>query len=571
MLQCTDWELKNCRRKPLLQVRVPRESIPFDVVIVGAGPAGLAAACRLGQLAARCGTELAVCVVEKGSEVGAHIISGAVMEPRALGELFPDWRERDAPVRVDVASERMLWLLRGGRGVTVPALLVPRSMRNEGNYIVSLGEVCRWLSRQAEDLGCDVLTGTAATEILYDAQGRVAGVATGAMGIGRDGQAKPNVEPGYELKARYVMFAEGCRGSLVKQLEDRFDLRAGRDPQHYGLGLKEIWQVPQAQHRRGEVLHTVGWPLNDATDGGGFLYHADAGQLYVGFVVALSYRNPYLSPFEEFQRWKLHPRIRPFLEGGQRIAFGARAVNKGGLQALPKLTVPGGLLVGCDAGLLNPAKIKGSHTALKSGMLAAEAVFEAFAGGDEGGADLAAYPDKLRASWLWDELHAARNFAPGIAKLGTLLGGAAAFAEQNLLRGHSPLTLRNRKADHARLRRAADCVPIEYPKPDGIITFDRLSSVYLSNTHHEEDQPCHLHLKDPRIPVECNLPLYDEPAQRYCPAAVYEILEADSGEARLNINAANCVHCKCCDIKDPYRNIDWVPPEGGGGPNYTAM
>lgn len=549
---------------------MPREIIPFDVVIVGAGPAGLAAACRLGQLAAQTGTQLAVCVVEKGSEVGAHIISGAVLETRALEELFPDWRERDAPVRVEVASERMLWLL-GGRGIGVPAPLVPHSMRNHGNYIVSLGELCRWLSGRAEELGCDVLAGTAATEVLYDGQGRVAGVATGALGIGRDGQAKPGAEPGYELKARYVLFAEGCRGNLVKELEERFALRAACDPQHYGLGLKEIWQVPPAQHRRGEVLHTVGWPLDGATDGGGFLYHADDGQLYVGFVVALSYRNPHLSPFEEFQRWKLHPCIRRYLEGGERIGFGARTVNKGGLQSLPKLTVPGGLLVGCDAGFLNPAKIKGSHAALKSGMLAAEAVFEALAGGDEGGADLAAYPEKVRASWLWEELHAARNFAPAVAKLGTLLGGAAAFVEQNLLRNRWPLTLRNGKADHSSLRRAADCEPVDYPKPDGAISFDRLSSVYLSNTHHEEDQPCHLHLKDPRIPVERNLPLYDEPAQRYCPAAVYEIVDAGGGEARLAINAANCVHCKCCDIKDPSQNIDWVPPEGGGGPNYTAM
>ena len=547
-----------------------RETIPFDVVIVGAGPAGLAAACRIGQLAAQSGTTLSVCIVEKGSEVGSHIISGALFEPQALDELFGDWRERGAPLRVEVSAERLCWLS-AGRSISLPGPLVPRQLRNHGNYVISLGELCRWLSQQAESLGCDVLVGTAATEVLYDADGRVTGVATGPMGIGRDGKPKPNAEAGYELKARYVVFAEGCRGNLVKQLEPRFALRAECDPQHYALGLKEIWQIPSAQQRPGEVLHTVGWPLDNGTDGGGFLYHADAGQLYLGFVVALSYRNPHLSPFEEFQRWKLHPRIRRILEGGQRIGFGARAVNKGGLQSLPKLTVPGGLLVGCDAGFLNPAKIKGSHTALKSGMLAGEAVFEAITGGDPGGAELSAYEDKLRDSWVWDELRAARNFAPGVARLGTLLGGAAAFIEQNIARNRWPLTMRNRKADHATLRRANDCAPIRYPKPDGVITFDRLSSVYLSNTHHEEDQPCHLHLKDPSIPVRLNLPLYDEPAQRYCPAAVYEILGQAADEARLNINAANCIHCKCCDIKDPYQNIDWVPPEGGGGPNYTAM
>lgn len=548
-----------------------RETIEFDVVIVGAGPAGLAAACRLGQLSAQAGADLSVCVVEKGSEVGAHILSGAVLETRALDELFADWRERGAPVRVEVAGERIRWLLNDRRAVPVPSPLVPRLMRNHGNYVVSLGALCRWLAEQAEALGCDILAGTAAVDVLFDANGRVAGVVTGAFGIGRDGEPRANADPGYELKARYVLFAEGCRGNLAKSLEARFALRADSDPQHYGLGLKETWQVPAAQHGRGDILHTIGWPLDDATDGGGFLYHADDGQVYVGFVVALSYRNPHLGPFDEFQRFKQHPLIRSVLEGGQRIGFGARCVNKGGLQSLPKLTVPGGLLTGCDAGFLNPAKIKGTHTAMKSGMLAAETVFESLASGDAGGRELGGYAERVRASWVWEELHQARNFAPGLARFGTLLGGAAAFVEQNLLRGRWPATLHNRRPDHAVLTRADEAPPIHYPKPDGVISFDRLSSVYLSNTQHAEDQPCHLHLKDAAIPVTRNLPLYDEPAQRYCPAAVYEIVDAGTGTVRLQINAANCVHCKCCDIKDPFQNIDWVPPEGGGGPNYADM
>jgi electron-transferring-flavoprotein dehydrogenase len=550
---------------------VHRETIEFDVVIVGAGPAGLAAACRLGQLSAQAGADLSVCVVEKGSVVGAHILSGAILETRALDELFPDWRERGAPVRVEVAGERVCWLPNDRHAVSVPSPLVPRPMRNHGNYVVSLGALCRWLAEQAEALGCDILAATAAVDVLFDTEGRVCGVVTGALGIGRDGEPRANADPGYELKARYVLFAEGCRGNLAKTLEARFALRADCDPQHYGLGMKEIWQVPAAQHRRGDIVHTIGWPLDDATEGGGFLYHADDGQVYVGLVVALSYRNPHLAPFDEFQRFKQHPLIRRVLEGGQRTGFGARCVNKGGLQSLPKLTVPGGLLTGCDAGFLNPAKIKGTHTAMKSGMLAAQTVFDALAAGDSGGRELTEYAECVRASWLWEELYRARNFAPGLAKLGTRLGAAAAFIEQNLLRSRWPATLKNRRPDHAALKRADAAPPIRYPKPDGVISFDRLSSVYLSNTQHEEDQPCHLRLKDPAIPVTRNLPLYDEPAQRYCPAAVYEIVDAGSGTVRLQINAANCVHCKCCDIKDPYQNIDWVPPEGGGGPNYVDM
>ena len=551
---------------------VPRETLEFDVVVVGAGPAGLAAACRLGQLARRDGTERSICVVEKGASIGAHIVSGAVLEPRALAELFPDWRERGAPLDTPVAADGLRWLRNERASVAVPAVLVPRQLRNHGNYIVSLGNVCRWFSAQAEALGCHILTGVAAVEPLYDA-GRVVGVATGDMGRARDGKPKPNFQPGYDLRAKYVVFAEGCRGHLGRMLEARFALRDGADPQHFGIGLKEIWQVAAAKHRPGEVLHTVGWPLDGATDGGGFLYHAAGGQVYLGLIVALSYANPHLDPFAEFQRWKQHPAIRTTLEGGERSAYGARAVNKGGLQSLPKLVVPGGVLVGCEAGFLNPAKIKGSHTAMKTGMLAAETIHAALAQHDVAAADaeVARYPERVRASWVWDELYRARNFGPGIATFGTAVGGALAFVEQNVLRGRAPYTLRSRISDHALLRRAADAPRIEYPKPDGIVSFDRLSSVFLSSTAHEENQPCHLKLADPALPIAANLPAYDEPAQRYCPAGVYEVLADAAGRPQFRINAANCVHCKTCDIKDPAQNITWVPPEGGGGPNYTGM
>jgi electron-transferring-flavoprotein dehydrogenase len=544
----------------------------FDVVVVGAGPSGLAAACRLGQLARGAGREIAICVVEKGAAIGSHIVSGAVLDPRALGELFPDWRERGAPLATAVAADRVHWLRSATAAVELPAAFVPRLLRNHGNYIVSLGDVCRWLGEQAEALGVNVLPGFAAAEVLYDGA-RVAGVATADLGVARDGTPKPTFQAGYELRARYTIFAEGCRGHLGKMLERKFALRAAADPPHFGLGLKEIWQIDPAKHRAGEVVHTFGWPLDDATEGGGFLYHAANDLLYLGLIVSLGYANPHLDPFAEFQRWKQHPRIRELLDGGQRISYGARAVNKGGLQSLPNLCVPGGLLAGCDAGFLNGAKIKGSHTAMKTGMLAAESIYAALAlpPGAAADAEAARYAERVRASWVWDELHQARNFSPGIAKLGTLAGGALAFVEQNLLRGRAPFTLRNRVPDHARLRRADAAPRIDYPKPDGRVSFDRLSSVFLSSTAHDENQPSHLKLADPSVPIAANLPAFDEPAQRYCPAAVYEVVRDANGAPQFRINAANCVHCKTCDIKDPAQNITWVPPEGGGGPNYSGM
>ena len=549
-----------------------RDSLDFDVVIVGAGPAGLAAACRLGQLAASRGKELDICVVEKAAEVGGHIVSGAVVETRALEELFPDWRERGAPLPTPVERDTFYWLQNSRRGLAVPGLLIPRVMHNRGNYIASLGRLCQWLGEQAENMGCHLFTGFAAVEVLYDEEGAVAGVATGDMGVAADGSEKPGYQAGYELRAPYVIFAEGCRGSLGKSLERRFGLRDGADPQHYGIGLKEVWNVDPARHRPGTVVHTFGWPLDNRTEGGGFLYHAENHQVYLGFVIALNYENPHLEPFAEFQRWKHHPRIRPVLEGGERVFYGARAVNKGGLQSLPRLTFPGGLLVGCEAGFLNGAKIKGTHTAMKTGMLAAETVFEALQGDEPSPSrDPAAFQQRVEDSWVWEELHRARNFSPGLHRFGTTMGAALAFLEHNVLLGRAPFTLHNRKPDHECILEADNAPRIDYPRPDGVISFDRLSSVFVSNTNHEEDQPCHLKLADPGIPVEHNLPKFDEPAQRYCPAAVYEIVRDDSGRPHFQINAQNCVHCKTCDIKDPMQNIDWVPPEGGGGPNYAGM
>jgi electron-transferring-flavoprotein dehydrogenase len=545
---------------------VQREVLEFDVVVVGTGPAGLAAACRLAQLASAQGAEPSVCVLEKGAEVGAHILSGAVFEPRALEELFPDWRERGAPVTVSAKSDATHWLVNGQRSVRLPSLFVPRAMRNEGNYIVSLGRLCGWLAEQAESLGVNVFPGFAAAQVCYADDGSVCGVITGDMGIAADGSTKPNHEPGIELRARQVIFAEGCRGSLGKELEQRFDLRASCDPQHYGIGLKEIWTVEPERHDPGKVVHTFGWPLDDHTEGGGFLYHAADGEVYVGFVVALNYSNPYLSPFHEFQRWKQHPAIRSVLERGKRVAYGARAVNKGGWTSLPRLVFPGGALVGCEAGLLNGAKMKGIHTAMKSGMLAAEAIFTTLY--EDGEADYSAI---LEASWVGEELKSARNFSAGLNRFGTLLGGSLAFIEHNLFRGKVPYTIRNPVPDHATLTKASAAEPIDYPAPDGVISFDRLSSVFLSSTHHEEDQPGHLRLADPALPVRETLPNFAEPAQRYCPAAVYEIVESEKGGPRLQINAQNCVHCKTCDIKDPAQNITWVPPEGGGGPSYSGM
>jgi electron-transferring-flavoprotein dehydrogenase len=541
----------------------------FDVVVVGAGPAGLATACRLAQLARADGRELSIGVVEKGAAIGSHIVSGAVFDPRALDELFPDWRARGAPVRKAVTTDALHWLRDAKRNVPVEDKWVPHTLRNAGQYVISLGDLCRWLGEQAEALGCTLLPGFAAADVLLDS-GRVVGVVTGDMGVARNGTMKPNYQGGYELKSRYTVFAEGCRGHLGRRLEARFGLRAGVDPQHYALGFKEIWQLDPAKHRAGEVLHTVGWPLGVLADGGGFVYHAEGGKAYVGLIVSLAYRNAHVDPFAEFQRWKQHPLIREVLIGGQRTSYGARAINKGGLQSLPRLDVPGGVLVGCDAGFLNPARIKGSHTAMKSGMLAAEAIFAALSlAGDAADVELARYGERVRSSWVFDELTAGRNFAPGVATLG-LLGGALATFEQNVLNGRSPLTLHNRRADHA-LRKAAWSRRIRYPAPDGVISFDRASSVFLASTAHEEDQPCHLELGDASVPIASNLPRYAEPAQRYCPAGVYEVAAGPGGAPEFRINAANCIHCKTCDIKDPAQNITWVPPEGGSGPNYSGM
>ena len=544
-----------------------RESMQYDVVVVGAGPAGLACAIRLKQLAAERGSEASVCVIEKGSEVGAHILSGAVMDPRALAELFPDWQAMDAPLNAPVTEDRFLFL--GERSAfKVPNFLLPACFRNHGNYVVSLGNVCRWLAQRAEALGVEIFPGFAAAQVLYDERGAVIGVATGDMGVGKDGKPGPNYQPGMELHAKYTFFAEGCRGQLGKQLLARYKLDEGRDPQVYGIGLKELWQVQPEKHQSGLVIHTAGWPLDAQTYGGSFLYHMEDNLVCIGFVVGLGYTNPYLSPYEEFQRYKTHPTIRPFLEGGKRISYGARALAAGGLQSLPKLVFPGGALVGDNAGFLNASRIKGSHAAIKSGMLAAEAAMDALSAGRSGD-ELAAYPEKFRSSWLHEELHRARNFKPWMSK-GLYTGTAMVGIDQIVFGGKAPWTLHHDHADNETLKKRTQVQPIAYPKPDGVITFDRLSSVFISNTNHSEDQPVHLTLKNPGVPVNVNLALYDAPEQRYCPAGVYEIVTDTSGP-RLQINAQNCVHCKTCDIKDPTQNIVWVAPEGGGGPNYPNM
>ena len=548
-----------------------REFMEFDVVIVGAGPAGLAAAIRLRQLSAETGHDVSVCVVEKGSEVGAHILSGAVLEPRALNELIPDWAEKGAPLNAPVSDERFM-LLTERRAFNIPVWLLPRQLQNHGNHVVSLGNVCRWLAEQAEALGAEIYPGFAAAEVLSDDQGRVTGIATGDMGVAKDGSQKPGYEPGMELRAKYTFFAEGCRGSLTKTLFDRFGLRVDCDPQTFGIGLKELWDLDPAKHKLGTVIHTAGWPMDQSTWGGSFIYHLENNQAYVGYVVGLDYANPHLSPFDEFQRFKTHPAIRAMFEGAKRISYGARALNEGGLQSIPKLVFPGGALIGCSAGFLNVPKIKGSHNAMKTGMLAAETAFQALKEGDPGQGVLDAYPSAFRKSWVYEELHKARNFRPAYAKWGLLPSLAYGAFDMKLLGGRVPWTLRHGHEDHMRLKPAAGMPKIDYPKPDGVLTFDRLSSVYISNTNHEEDQPVHLVLRDSSIPVAHNLALYDAPEQRYCPAGVYEIVRDDDGSnPRLQINAQNCVHCKTCDIKDPTQNINWVTPEGGGGPNYPNM
>ncbi|MBK4987873.1 MULTISPECIES: electron transfer flavoprotein-ubiquinone oxidoreductase [Pseudomonas] len=552
-----------------------REYMEFDVVIVGAGPAGLSAACRLKQKAAEAGSEISVCVVEKGSEVGAHILSGAVFEPRALNELFPDWKAMGAPLNTEVKRDDIYVLKDAGSSTKVPDLFVPKTMHNHGNYIISLGNLCRWLAQQAENLGVEIYPGFAAQEALFDENGVVRGIVTGDLGVDREGQPKDGLyTPGMELRAKYTLFAEGCRGHIGKQLIKRFDLDNASDVQHYGIGLKELWEIDPAKHEQGLVVHTAGWPLDvmakDNT-GGSFLYHLENNQVVVGLIVDLSYANPYLSPFDEFQRLKHHPVISQYLEGGKRISYGARALAKGGLNSLPKMVFNGGALIGCDLGTMNVAKIKGSHTAMKSGMLAAEAVADALLAGSEGGDQLNGYVSAFKASWLYEELFASRNFGPAMHKFGPLLGAAFNYVDQNWFAGKLPFTLRDTKPDYACLKLAADSQKIEYPKPDGKLSFDKLSSVFLSSTNHEEEQPCHLKLTDPSVPIASNLPLYDEPAQRYCPAGVYEVVTQEDGSKRFQINAQNCVHCKTCDIKDPAQNITWVTPEGAGGPNYPNM
>ena len=546
-----------------------RESMTYDVVVVGAGPSGLAAAIRLKQRAAEAGREISVCVLEKGSEVGAHILSGAVVDPIALDELIPNWRDLDSPMTVPV-TENHHWVLTASSKYEFPHILMPPFMNNKGTYTLSLGNLCRWLAGQAEALGVEIFPGFAAAELLFDDKGAIRGVATGDMGISRDGERKDSYMPGMELHARYTLFGEGVRGHLSKELKRLFDLEADSQPQTYAIGLKELWDIDPAKHVPGRVIHTQGWPLTEEV-GGGFLYHQANNQVALGFVVGLGYRNPHLSPFEEFQRWKQHPAIRAVLEGGKRVSYGARAINEGGWQAVPKLVFPGGALIGCSAGFVNVPRIKGSHTAMKSGMLAAEAAFDAIVA-ERAGDELTTYPDALQSSWIAKELKTVRNAEPAIAKFGPIAGTLFAGTDMwmRTLGIGLPFTLKTH-TDHDRLWRKDMVAPIAYPRPDGVISFDRLSSVFLSNTNHEEDQPVHLTLKDASVPVEVNLALYDAPEQRYCPAGVYEIVGLDENDPKLQINAQNCVHCKTCDIKDPTQNINWVVPEGGGGPNYPNM
>lgn len=548
--------------------QIERDCMEYDVVIVGAGPSGLAAACRIAQI----NPEISVCVVEKGSEVGAHILSGAVLEPRALDELFPDWKSLETPLLTPVTEDHIYWFNNGEKGSRIPNMFAPKTLHNHGNYIVSLGNVCRWLAEQAENLGVEIFPGFSAASLLFGDNGEIQGIITGDMGIGADGSQKPSYAPGIELKGKYTLFSEGCRGHLGKQLIEKYKLDAGKQVQHYGIGIKELWQVPDDKHQEGLVLHTAGWPLSErGTGGGGFLYHLNDNQVAVGLIIDLSYSNPHLSPFDEFQRYKHHPVIAQYLEGGERLSYGARAIAKGGLQAQPKMVFPGGLIIGDNAGTLNAAKIKGSHTAMKSGMIAAEVVAAALAS-DRANDNLDDFTTEYEKSWAWEELHQQRNFGPALHKWGNFIGGAYAFIDLNVFNGKLPWTLTDPVPDYAQLKLASDCKPIEYPKPDGKLSFDKLSSVFLSNTNHDEDQPCHLTLADANIPIQQNLPKYAEPAQRFCPAGVYEVVtDETSGDKQFQINAQNCVHCKTCDIKDPSQNITWIVPEGTGGPNYPNM
>ncbi len=539
-----------------------REHMEFDVLIVGAGPAGLSAACRLKQL----NEELSVAVIEKGSEVGAHILSGAVIDPRALNELFPDWKNQQAPVTTAVVRDEIYLLNNDSSATKIPNWMAPKSLHNDNNYAVSLGNVCRWLATQAEELGVDIFPGFTGAEIIYD-DGAVQGIYTGDMGVGQDNMPKDSYLQGMALTAKFTIFSEGCRGHLGKELINHFDLDRGRDPQHYAIGLKELWQIEPEQHTPGLVIHGSGWPLDKNTSGGFFLYHTDNHQISAGLIVDLNYSNPWLNPYEEFQRLKHHPVLAKHLKGGKRIAYGARAITKGGFNSLPKMHFPGGLLIGCDAGTLNVSRIKGTHTAMKSGMLAAQAVNDAISNNS---IQADSYENLFKDSWLYNELFNSRNFGPALHKFGNWLGGTFNTIDQNLLNNKLPLTLHDRHEDNAKLKEASQCEEIQYPRPDGILSFDKLSSVYLSNTNHEEDQPCHLQLSKEEIPVTVNIPLYQEPAQRYCPAGVYEIVDNHAG-SQLQINAQNCLHCKTCDIKDPCQNIQWVPPEAGGGPNYPNM
>jgi len=542
----------------------PREAMEYDVVIVGGGPAGLAAAIKIKQLNA----DTSVVVLEKGGELGAHILSGAVMDPKALTELIPNWKELGAPLNTEVTEDRVLFLTET-KAFKTPNFMLPKCFENHGNYVISLGNVVRWLGQQAEALGVEIFPGFTGAEVLYNDDGSVKGVATGNMGVKRDGEPGPDFQLGMELHGKYTLFAEGARGHLGKQLMAKYDLNKGKDPQSYGIGIKELWEIDPAKHKPGLVIHTTGWPLDTKTYGGSFLYHLENNQVMIGYVVGLDYENPYLSPYEEFQRYKTHPEIRTFLEGGKRISYGARAITAGGLQSLPKLVFPGGALIGCDAGFLNMSRIKGSHAAIKSGMLAAEAVVAALGAGRSAD-ELAAYPTAFEQSWLHEELHVARNVKPWLKK-GLYLGSLMTGIDQIVFRGKAPWTLHHSTPDHACLRPASEFTPITYPKPDGKLTFDRLSSVFISNTNHAEDQPIHLTLKDNSVPVNVNLAKFAGPESRYCPAGVYEFVKTDEGQDRLQINAQNCVHCKTCDIKDPTQNIVWITPEGGGGPNYPNM